>query len=66
MRSVRERHSDLFDAPGSAREEKLRLLATASQVLAASFELTEPLRQVAQLPRRGQNQNQNRIRRRRP
>jgi len=49
MRSVRERHSDLFDAPGSAREEKLRLLATASQVLAASFELTEPLRQVAQL-----------------
>src|SRR5450631_571785 len=49
MRSVRERRSDLFDAPGSAREEKLRLLATASQVLAASFELAEPLRHVAQL-----------------
>jgi signal transduction histidine kinase len=49
MRSVRERHSDLFDAPGSAREEKLRLLATASQVLASSFELAEPLRHVAQL-----------------
>ncbi len=49
MRSVRERRSDLFDAPGSAREEKLRLLATASQVLASSFELAEPLRHVAQL-----------------
>ena len=49
MRSVRERHSDLFDAPGSAREEKLRLLATASQLLASSFELAEPLRHVAQL-----------------
>jgi signal transduction histidine kinase len=49
MRAVRERHSDLFDAPGSAREEKLRLLATASQVLAGSFELAEPLRHVAQL-----------------
>jgi signal transduction histidine kinase len=49
MRSVRERHSDLFDAPGSAREEKLRLLATASQMLASSFELAEPLRHVAQL-----------------
>src|SRR5580692_9771507 len=49
MRSVRERRSDLFDAPGSAREEKLRLLATASQVLAASFDLSEPLRHVAQL-----------------
>ena len=49
MRSVRERRSDLFDAPGSAREEKLRLLATASQVLASSFELAEPLHHVAQL-----------------
>jgi signal transduction histidine kinase len=49
MRSVRERRSDLFDAPGSAREEKLRLLATASQALASSFELAEPLRRVAQL-----------------
>ena len=49
MRSVRERRSDLFDAPGSAREEKLRLLATASQVLASSFELAGPLRHVAQL-----------------
>jgi signal transduction histidine kinase len=49
MRSVRERRSDLLDAPGSAREEKLRLLATASQVLAASFDLSEPLRHVAQL-----------------
>ncbi len=49
MRSVRERRSDLFDAPGSAREEKLRLLATASQVLASSFELDQPLRHVAQL-----------------
>jgi signal transduction histidine kinase len=49
MRSVRERRSDLFDGPGSAREEKLRLLATASQVLASSFELAEPLRRVAQL-----------------
>ena len=46
---MRERRSDLFDAPGSAREEKLRLLATASQVLASSFELSEPLRHVAQL-----------------
>jgi signal transduction histidine kinase len=49
MRSVRDRRSDLFDAPGSAREEKLRLLATASQVLAVSFDLSEPLRHVAQL-----------------
>jgi signal transduction histidine kinase len=49
MRSARERRSDLFDAPGSAREEKLRLLATASQVLATSFDLSEPLRHVAQL-----------------
>jgi signal transduction histidine kinase len=49
MRSVRERRSDLFDAPGSAREERLRLLATASQVLASSFELAQPLQHVAQL-----------------
>ena len=49
MRAVRERRSDLFDAPGSAREEKLRLLASASQVLAGSFELAEPLRHVARL-----------------
>jgi signal transduction histidine kinase len=49
MGSVKERRSDLFDAPGTAREEKLRLLATASQVLASSFELSEPLRHVAQL-----------------
>jgi signal transduction histidine kinase len=49
MRSVRERRCDLFDAPGSAREEKLRLLATASQVLASSFELAQPLNHVAQL-----------------
>jgi signal transduction histidine kinase len=49
MRFVRERRSHLFDAPGSAREEKLLLLATASQVLASSFELAEPLRIVARL-----------------
>jgi signal transduction histidine kinase len=49
LRSARERRSDLFDGQGSPREEKLRLLATASQVLALSFDLTEPLREVARL-----------------
>jgi signal transduction histidine kinase len=49
LRSARERRSALFDGQGSPREEKLRLLATASQVLALSFDLTEPLREVARL-----------------
>lgn len=49
LRSARERRSDLFDGQGSPREEKLRLLATASQVLALSLNLTEPLREVARL-----------------
>ncbi|HVV53001.1 MAG TPA: HAMP domain-containing sensor histidine kinase [Polyangia bacterium] len=49
MRSLRERRAALFGGQGSAREERLRLLATASQVLAASFDLQEPLQEVARL-----------------
>ena len=49
MRSVRDRRAALFEGQGSPREERLRLLATASQVLASSFDLAEPLREVARL-----------------
>lgn len=49
MRTVRDRGAALFAGQGSSREEGLRLLATASQVLASSFDLAEPLREVARL-----------------
>lgn len=50
MRSVRDRGAAaLFEGQGSPREERLRLLATTSQVLASSFDLAEPLREVARL-----------------
>ena len=49
MRSIRGRGAALFEGQGSPREEHLRLLAAASQVLAASFDLAEPLRQVARM-----------------
>lgn len=48
MRAARDRGA-LFEGQGSPREERLRLLATASQVLASSFDLAEPLREVARL-----------------
>ena len=50
MRAIRGRGGPrLFDGHESPREEHLRLLAGASQVLAASFDLGEPLRQVARM-----------------
>jgi signal transduction histidine kinase len=50
MRTIRGRGAThLFDRQGSTREENLRLLAAASQVLAASFDLGEPLRQVTRM-----------------
>jgi signal transduction histidine kinase len=49
MRSARDRGAALFEGQGSPRAERLRLLATASQVLASSFDLAEPLREVARL-----------------
>jgi signal transduction histidine kinase len=50
MRAIRGRGGSLlFGGHGSPREEHLRLLAAASQVLAASFDLGEPLRQVARM-----------------
>ncbi len=50
MRSIRGRGAaHRFDAQGSPGEESFRLLAAASQVLAASFDLAEPLRQVARM-----------------
>jgi signal transduction histidine kinase len=49
MRSLRDRGAALFEGQGSPREERLRLLATASQVLASSFDLGEPLQEVARL-----------------
>jgi signal transduction histidine kinase len=57
MRSIRGRNAARpFDGQGSLREESLRLLATASQVLTSSFDLAEPLRQVARMmvPRLGE------------
>ncbi len=49
MRSMRDRGAASFEGQGSPREERLRLLATASQVLATSFDLAEPLQEVARL-----------------
>ena len=50
MRAIRGRGAPRpFNGHGSPREEHLRLLAGASQVLAASFDLGEPLRQVARM-----------------